>query len=182
MKTYQKVILYFCVIATIFQSCNETASTNQQSDQQASTEQQEVNTTYLMTSDAFFGLRKNEKIPSDLEKSVLETGEGNFDIFLITDDDGTLGYIHPDMDDELLIGSMVITSQKVFTPHGLSVGMTFGKLQEKYPNVEVYGSEIEGYTSAMIEDIYYALAFNHWSYDLDAKLIPSDTKIIEISN
>lgn len=185
MKIKQKIILCLCVIVVVFQSCKEADSSNQQqSEQQTTVAEQSQTNEYLLTSDSFYGLKKGQKIPENLEKSVLETGEGDFEIFLIKDKDGSdLGYIHPDfMKDEALIGNIVVTSSKVATIHGLSIDMTFGDIQEKYPNVEVHGSEIEGYTSAVIDDIHYGLEFNHWSYDLDAKLISKDTRITEISN
>jgi hypothetical protein len=183
MKTHQKAILCLCLAVTIFQSCGETTSNDQQTKQQAVTEQtSEANAEYLFTSNAFYGITKNEKVPEGLEKSVLKTPDGDFDIYLIKDENGTqLGHILTH-GDELEIGNITVTSPKAITPQGFRVGMTFNELQKKYPNLEVHGSETEGYTYAKVEDIFYNLDFNHWEYELDAKLIPANTKIISLFN
>ncbi|WP_020538619.1 DUF5991 domain-containing protein [Lewinella cohaerens] len=139
----------------------------------------------LITSKSFVGIQPGDKITdhqTSLQKDMLETGEGDFEIYQILDQQGTaIGYLHPDPNDEQLVGMIVVTSPEAKTEDGLSVGMTLGDLREKLTGYEIHGSEIEGYTAAYHGPFSYQLDSYNWEYDLDASKIADDVKIIEIT-
>ncbi|WP_338768892.1 hypothetical protein WAF17_08725 [Bernardetia sp. ABR2-2B] len=131
----------------------------------------------------FLGLSSDMKIADyegTLEKGLLQTGEGDFDIFNVKDKDGNIvAYFVPF---EEKVGSITVTSELAQTEDGISIGDTFGTLLEKYPNLKVYGSEIEGYTQAIVNDeLGYRLDEQHYDYELKTSDIKKDSKIIEIT-
>lgn len=148
-------------------------------------EDEATNIKLLITRKSFMGIQPGDKITdhqAKLKKDLLQTGEGDFEIFLINDPNGNpLGYLHPDPNDEQLVGMIVITSPEAKTEDGLSVGMTLGDLREKLTNYEIHGSEIEGYTAAYHGPFSYQLDSRNWEYDLDASTIGDEVKIIEIT-
>lgn len=142
-------------------------------------------TKLLITSKSFVGIQPGDKITdhqTSLQKDMLQTGEGDFEIYQILDQQGTsIGYLHPDANDEQLVGMIVITSPEAKTEDGLSVGMTLGDLRKKLTGYEIHGSEIEGYTAAYYGPFSYQLDSYNWEYDLDASKIADEVKIIEIT-
>ena len=70
---------------------------------------------YLIEPTSFMGISPGDKISEievDLEKTILETGDGDFDVYDIKLEDGTkMGYIHPDYSDESLVGDIVVESE-----------------------------------------------------------------------
>jgi hypothetical protein len=142
-------------------------------------------TRLLITSKSFVGIQPGDKITdhqTSLQKDMLQTGEGDFEIYQILDQQGTaIGYLHPDANDEQLVGMIVVTSPEARTEDGLSVGMTLGDLRGKLTGYEIHGSEIEGYTAAYHGPFSYQLDSYNWEYDLDASKIADEVKIIEIT-
>lgn len=135
---------------------------------------------------SFLGLSPDMKISDykgTLEKGLLQTGEGDFDIFNVKDKDGnTVAYFVPFGENEDKVGSITVTSELAKTEDGIKIGDTFGTLLEKYPNLKVYGSEIEGYTQAIVnEKLGYRLDEQHYNYELKTSEIKKETKIIEIT-
>lgn len=139
---------------------------------------------YKASGGEFLGMKTGEPLApyiDVLRKGVLSTGEGDFDIYYIDGAEGDeLGFIFPSYDESNSIGDICITSPNVMTDSGLSVGMTYADLQEKLGEVEVHGSEIEGYTHASKDGYSYRLDAGNWSYEIDPTTINSETKIIEI--
>lgn len=144
-----------------------------------------TNNKLLITSKSFMGIKPGDNITDHeayLKKDLLQTGEGDFEIYQILDQKSTpVGYLHPDPNDEQLVGMIVVTSPEARTEDGLSIGMTLGDLREKISGYEIHGSEIEGYTAAYHGPFSYQLDSYNWEYDLDASKIADDVKIIEIT-
>ncbi|WP_338814611.1 hypothetical protein V9L05_04985 [Bernardetia sp. Wsw4-3y2] len=132
---------------------------------------------------SFLGLSSGMEIADytgTLEKGLLQTGEGDFDIFNVKDKDGNIvAYFDPF---EGKVGTITITSELAKTEDGIKIGDTFGTLLAKYPDLKVYGSEIEGYTQAIVnEGLGYRLDEQHYNYELKTSEIKKDAKIIEIT-
>lgn len=188
MKTTFKVFM-LCLAIAGFQSCGDGASTEQEVTQQTQQTQepqqvqaeQEVNP-YLVTTNSFYGFTIGEKF-GDLEKFVMQTGEGDFDVFLIKDENGEqIGHIDPYYKDESLVGGITITTEKAITEDGVKIGMSYADFNEKFPDAELHGSEIEGYTSTNVnKNVYYELSDRHWEYDLDKSKISKDATIVGIT-
>ena len=185
MKTIFKVLMIYLLFVG-FQNCGDSASTEQDESQQTEQPQavkaeQEANP-FLVTTNSFYGLTIGGKI-GDLEKSVLETGEGSFDIFLIKDENGEeLGYVDANYEDESLIGGITISTKKAVTEDGVKIGMSYADFNEKFPDAELHGSEIEGYTSTNVnKNVYYELSDRHWEYELDKNKIAEGTTIVAIT-
>lgn len=144
-----------------------------------------TNSKLLITSKSFMGIKPGDNITdheAHLKKDLLQTGEGDFEIYQILDQKSApVGYLHPDPNDEQLVGMIVVTSPEAKTEDGLSIGMTLGDLREKLTDYEIHGSEIEGYTAAYHGPFSYQLDSYNWEYDLDASKIADDVKIIEIT-
>ncbi len=150
------------------------------------TEQEANPLTIYQTS--FLGLSPETKIEDykgTLEKDLLQTGEGDFDIYNLKDDNGNVvAYFLPFGEiegKEYKVGSITITSQLAETEDGIKIGDTFGTLLEKYPDLKVNGSEIEGYTQATVGNLGYRLDEQHYNYELKTSEIKKDTKITEIT-
>ncbi len=134
---------------------------------------------------SFLGLTPHTNIKDyegKLEKGLLRTGEGDFDIFNIKDEnENTVGYFVPFGENEDKVGSVTVTSELAQTEDGIKIGDTFETLLKKYPNLKVFGSEIEGYTQAIVENISFRLDENHYNHQLKISEIKKETKIIEIT-
>jgi hypothetical protein len=134
---------------------------------------------------SFLDLSPDTKITDykgTLEKGLLQTGEGDFDMFNVKDDKGNIvAYFVPFGEKEDKVGSISVTSELAKTEDGIKIGDTFGTLLEKYPNLEVFGSEIEGYTQAVVGNLGYKLDEQHYNYELKVSEVKKDTKIIEIT-
>lgn len=139
---------------------------------------------YLISNGYFLGLTPGGSLAefSDgLRSGVLQTGEGDFDVFYIDSAEGDeLGYVIADPRDEQTIGAIYITSKDVVTEKGVRVGISFAELQQRVGKVEVHGSEIEGYTYAYTDGMAYRLDSGNWSYEVDMSTIAPETEIIEI--
>lgn len=181
-----------CFVVVSLQSCGDSATTEQdesqqtqqaqQTEQPQAVESEEEKNPFLVTTKSFYGLTIGGKI-GDLEKSELETGEGTFEIYLIKDENGDeLGYVDPNFEDESLVGGITVTTEKAITEDGVSIGMLYSTFNEKFPDAELHGSEIEGYTSTNVNDhVYYALSDRHWEYELEKSAISKDATIVEIT-
>ena len=137
----------------------------------------------LISETSFEGISPSDEISKhepSLEKEVLKTGEGNFDIYRIKNKEGSLAYLMPDPRDEALVGNIIIDSPKAKTKDGFQVGSTLADLTKKYPNLEIHGSEIEGRTYANIGNLSYRLDAANWSYEIDKSKISPNSKILEI--
>ncbi|PIY11219.1 MAG: hypothetical protein COZ18_04490 [Flexibacter sp. CG_4_10_14_3_um_filter_32_15] len=135
---------------------------------------------------SFLGLSSDMKISDyqgTLEKGLLQTGEGDFDIFNVKDKEGNIvAYFVPFGEKEDKVGTITVTSELAKTEDGIKIGDTFGTLLEKYPNLEVFGSEIEGYTQAIVnEELGYRLDEQHYNYELTTSEVNQGAKIIEIT-
>lgn len=135
---------------------------------------------------SFLGLSSDMKISDyqgTLEKDLLQTGEGDFDIFNVKDKEGNVvAYFVPFGEKEDKVGTITVTSELAKTEDGIKIGDTFETLLAKYPDLKVYGSEIEGYTQAIVnEELGYRLDEQHYNYELKTSEIKKDTKIIEIT-
>ncbi|MFK8163373.1 MAG: hypothetical protein AB8H12_13000 [Lewinella sp.] len=139
---------------------------------------------YLISNGYFLGLKPGGSLAEfvdGLRSDVLQTGEGDFDVHYIDSAEGDeLGYVMADPRDEGTIGNIYITSPKVVTEKGVRVGMSYSALTEKMGQLEVHGSEIEGYTFANTEGMAFRLDAGNWSYEVDPSTIKPETKIIEI--
>lgn len=177
-------------------SCN-TAQKKEDTQQDETTENQTEQVNETLTEEtkqeneltiyqnSFLGISTDTKISDyegKLEKDVLQTGEGDFDIYNIKDSEGNVvGYFSPFGEMEDSVGIITVTSELAQTEDGIKIGDSFKTLLEKYPNLEVFGSEIEGYTQATVGRLGYRLDEQHYNYELKPSDIKSETKIIEIT-
>lgn len=101
-----------------------------------------------------------EKATQKIERGTVENGEGIFDVYKIMDEQGeelaTLHYVEGENGDEILF-DIEITSDQVATPEGIRVGDPLSKLRSVYDNIEISGSEIEGWTHAHVGDVAFRL-------------------------
>ena len=145
----------------------------------------EEETALVIYGDSFVGISPGDRIADHadlLRKDVFQTGEGDFDIYRIDiEGRGSAGYLFPDPNDESLVGDIVVTSPAARTEDSLQIGMTFGQLQERYDDLKVHGSEIEGRTDVYIGGLALRLGIPLWSYEVDVSEIPDSTEVIEIS-
>ncbi len=137
-----------------------------------------------ISENSFRGIEVGDKISSHsgyIKKEILQTGEADFDIYRIKDfDNNPVGYFVADPNNERLVGDITIESETAETSKGIKVGSTFQELMEKLPAIEVHGSEIEGMTHATYKTLSYRLDVQNYTYQLNMKKVPLDTKIIEI--
>ncbi len=139
---------------------------------------------YLITETGFFGISPGDAIADHsqhLVKGVLQNGEGEFEVYYIRDEKGQeLGYVLPSPNDESKVGDMAITTPAAHTPEGIKVGATLGQLEKEVGTLPVYGSEIEGRTTAVQGRLQYLLDSYNNSYEVDRKMIGPETEIREI--
>jgi len=143
---------------------------------------------YLIRSKSFYGISIGDAIAANknvLEKGILQTGEGDFDVFYIKNERGeVLGHVDTDFKDESKVGAINIDSPLAKTEQGIHVGMTFGEMESILNPTEVHGSEVEGrtYASQPSKDhVWYLLDAYFWTYELDKQAIKKSTKIKEIT-
>ncbi len=139
---------------------------------------------YLIDSESFYGISNGDAIAKHrdvLEKGILKTGEGDFDVFYIKNKKGEiLGHFEPEFRDESKVGTIYIESPLAKTKQGVHIGMTFGELERILGPVEVHGSEIESRTSASKDGIMYLLDAYFGTYEIDKSEIKKSTKIKQI--
>ncbi|MFK7905344.1 MAG: lysozyme inhibitor LprI family protein [Chitinophagales bacterium] len=139
---------------------------------------------YLIDSKSFYGISKGDPIAKHkdvLEKGILRTGEGSFDVFYIKNDKGDLlGHLDTQFRDESRVGAISIDTPLAKTKQGVHVGMTFGELEKILGPIEVHGSEIESRTHASKDGIWYLLDAYFGTYEIDKSQIKKDTKIKQI--
>ncbi|MGH1339064.1 MAG: hypothetical protein ACRBFS_23305 [Aureispira sp.] len=140
---------------------------------------------YLIENNTFYGLSLGMSISAQaarLEKGVLSDGESDFEVYYIKGEEGEeLGYIMPDLRDESLIGSIIITTAKAITTDGLALGSTFKDLQTQTPNIQVHGSEIEGRTHAIRGNELFLLDLYEVATELEENNIDPTTVIKAIT-
>jgi hypothetical protein len=116
-----------------------------------------------------------------VKKSTMNTGEGSFEVYKITDkENNPAGYLMADSKNKLLVGSITVESTKARTEEGIKVGSTFKDLLKAFPNIEVHGSEIESRTYAKAGNLSYRLDVANNTYEVDKAKIKPTTKITEI--
>ena len=140
---------------------------------------------WIISEADFNGLKSGlpfTELGDQIEPGVVEMGEGDFEVHFIPGPDGQpIGYILPHPWDESLTGTMVFRSSQVKTSAGVGVGDTYGDLLRTMPDIEVHGSEIEGYTYAEADGIGYRLDSYNWVYDLTGIEIDPATQILEVN-
>ncbi|GHB77343.1 hypothetical protein [Persicitalea jodogahamensis] len=145
----------------------------------------DANSLDIISPSSFQGISPGDKIAtheSRLSKGEMVNGEGDFKVYFLMGEQGNkMGYLLPDPVDETRVGDIVITSSMPETTEGMKVGMTLGDLFDRYRNLEIHGSEIEGRTSAIKGRLSFRLDINTYSYEVDSEKIPLDTKITEIT-
>jgi uncharacterized protein YdbL (DUF1318 family) len=115
------------------------------------------------------------------KKSTMQTGEGSFEVYKITDkENNPAGYLMADPKNKLLVGSITVESPKASTHEGIKIGSTFKDLLKAFPNIEVHGSETESRTYATKGNLSYRLNVANNTYDVDKAKVPATAKITEI--
>jgi uncharacterized protein YecT (DUF1311 family) len=140
---------------------------------------------YLISSNGFQGVFVGDLIANKmnvLEKDILKTGEGDFDILTIKDGNGTvIANVFPDPRNPAKVGDITVLSPLAKTTEGIHIGMTVGDLEKQFGNIEIHGSEIEGTTSVLIGNLRYTIDAHFWSYNIDQSKIDKETKITQIA-
>ncbi len=139
---------------------------------------------YLISNGTFLGMAPGDDLTAfadGLRAGVLQTGEGDFDVFYLDGAEGNeLGYLMPDPRDEATIGNIYVTSPDVVTEQGVRVGMSLAELEQRLGELEVHGSEIEGYTYAEKDGLAYRLDANIYTYEVDRAALKPETQVLEI--
>lgn len=184
-----------CVVLAAFHGCDNTASSavSDGADTPAAVtpaddadKEDETEAPPVLTAKGINGIESGASIEAlvgkgALVKGVLENGEGTFEIWDIMDEThGKIGYVMEHPMEKGKVGGISITSDKVETGDGLRVGSTWANIVGKFPDTQVYGSEIEGRTSAVVGRYSYQLDERHWQYELDESKIPPTAKVEEI--
>ena len=132
----------------------------------------------------FYGIKLWDKISQHskiLEKTVLRSGEGEFDVYNILDKQGTaIGYIIPHWEKEDQVGDIVVTTQQAKTLEGVAVGMSYQEIAELIDDFTVNGSEVEGRVHLRYGNYHVRLDINSWETELDKSEIPPATKALSI--
>lgn len=136
--------------------------------------------------DGTYGIRVGDVIAENdkLRKDVLQTGEGDFEIYYFDADDGQPAlYVVEDLNDPTLVGDVHVIREGATVPgaKGIIVGDTWGALRKAFPKIEVFGSEIEGMTNAYSGNLSFRLDTYNSEYELEHSDINDTTKIIEIA-
>jgi hypothetical protein len=133
------------------------------------------------------GLIKESK---NVLKTVIQTGEGDFNGFEILSDSGEKMariYCVEDlyqnkMIEPYTISSIEIISTKFKTSMGFGVGSIYKDLKEAFPILETHGSEIESrtYSSYRTSRISFRLNIEFNSYYIDESLIDPSSEVIMV--
>lgn len=163
---------------------NPTITTEEPTPVTASAEESKANQ-YLIKGDGFYGLLSGVPLAERmdrLEKGNLSDGEGEFNVYYIKGVDGDkVGYVLPHTQDEQLIGSITISTPKATTEDGIRIGSTLADLQAINPDIQVYGSEVEGRTHAIRGREMFLLDVYKAQYELDESKIDPTTVIKQIT-
>ncbi len=201
---FKKLIFACLILCLAFACANENAATSSNdssdSEEAVQTESETTDETadleekidmeaakaskYFISQTSFFGISIGDYISSiteNIEKAILQDGEGNFDVYNIKSEKGKmLGYFYPDTQNPDKVGQIVIMTKEAYTEEKIKVGMTFKELQDVISNFEVHGSETESRTHVFYKDLMFRLDFYSSEYDLDLAKIPADAKITKI--
>lgn len=145
--------------------------------------EKEEEESYLIEEQSFQKIAIGSKISDapNVEKGLLQNGEGDFDVYYIKSALGEkLGFIIPNFKDEEIVGQIVVISPRAKTEKGVQVGMKYSDLETLVGNFEIYGSEIESRTHADDGIFSYRLDANNSTYKMDKSKVSKDAKILEI--
>ncbi len=139
----------------------------------------------LVYADEFFGVKPGDRLdPTRFQKDELRTGEGNFDVFYLRNEEGTRwAYVMPDpRDGGKTIRSIHVVSDQVQTRDGLRIGDTFADLRAKagVNKIEVHGSEVESRTVVTLNGIGYRIDQPFNTYEVELSKVKDSAKITEI--
>ncbi len=139
----------------------------------------------IIHENAFLGISPGDPVSkhqSKTRKSVIENGEGSFDVYLILDEDGNeLGFFDALLiDEEEEVGLITVTTEEARTAEGVRVGMTYSELARLLDDFTVYGSEIEGRVHVDYGNYYFLIDHRSWEVDLPKEEIPGDSKVQQI--
>ena len=145
----------------------------------------EKESTYTIYEDSFHGITVGSKIDlipeGTIEKSILNTGEGDFLVYSIKSEKGEkLGYFTIEPLNKNLVGTIVITTEKARTKDNFKIGTTYKEIKSALNSFEAHGSEIESKTYVKHNNLSMRLDFPSSQYNLDKDKIPETSKIIEI--
>lgn len=190
MNTIKILVLLGSFLALLI-SCDETKTPAAETQNETSTtteptpeEEIEKEVPLTIFQNSFLGIAPGDQVAEHkalLEEDLLQTGEGDFEIYNIKEaKNGVVAYFLADPMDNELIGDIFITSPLAKTEDGIAIGHTFGDLVNKYPDLEVHGSEIEAQTFADQGNLSFKIDEPHTTYDLDIDAVSKEAKIIEI--
>lgn len=188
-----KILFIISCSFLFFSSCNETNTTTEavtktenidNKVEEKTIQEEEKEVPLIIFQNSILSMSPRHPIKeyeAVIEKDLLETGEGNFEIFNLKDaKNNVVAYFLPDPNDNSLIGEIYVTSPEAQTEDGIKIGQTFGDLLDKHPDLEVHGSEIEGQTFANYGNLSFKIDEPHSTYDLDINAVSKEAKIIEI--
>ncbi|MEO1654853.1 MAG: hypothetical protein AAFU64_15000 [Bacteroidota bacterium] len=148
---------------------------------------EESDNPYLVEAKSFYGVNIDDDIatlttekPDLLKKGLVQTGEGDFEVWVIQDENGEeLADIYPTTDGSK-VGMIEIGSEKAVSADGFKVGNTLADILEKFPNSLPHGSEIEGQVNIEAGGIIYRLDAYESAYDIDMEKFDKNTKVMSI--
>ncbi|PHN08295.1 hypothetical protein [Flavilitoribacter nigricans] len=186
-----KVFFFIITLTVALTACGTSTTPDEQTPAPEETaaapagQEQPAAPDYPIGDRSFRGIRVGQpigEIVDSVEKGILQNGEGEFEIYRISTEDGReLGYFHPDPQNGSLVGDIVITSDLPMTENGLKVGMTYTELTSLIRDFAVHGSEIESRTSVYYQNLALGLDYPSANYNLDRNEIPGSAKVNEIT-
>lgn len=138
---------------------------------QAAEKKMEINTQPMLEALGLGGVEMRMPISevietsgASIERGTVENGEGLFDVYKVRNNEGeelaNLYYVEQEDGQEILF-DIEITSPRIATPEGVRVGDPLSKLRKYYEDIEITGSEIEGWTYATVGNVAFRLqAYN----------------------
>jgi len=182
-----KILLLFNFFFMLTISCDETKVPTTEVQEKmtgTTTKEAEVEIPLTIFENSFLNISPGSQIAehkASIEEGVLQTGEGNFEVYNIHDaQKKVVAYFLADPVDNELVGDVYVTSPLAQTEDGIRIGDTFGDLVTKYSALEVHGSEIESQTFANLGSLSFKIDAAHTTYDLEISAVSKEAKIIEI--
>lgn len=174
-------LLFSTIVATLFLfavSCkHEQKQQSKLEDVETVRISEELTTEFLITPTGINELTNGDSIQEHanvLVRDSLQTGEGTFEVFKYSKEQGTdIAYIYLDEDNNIELIEVISDLYK--TEQGVGVGSSFDEVKLAYPNSKTHGSEIEGRTTVQTEGIQFLIDAYYFNYEVNESEIDPET-------